>query len=120
MLYQPSTDEKKINLFIRFLKLFIAGDDVYKSLISEVVDEAQELSIGNKNHYMIDRVNYPIIVGLVKNNQRFLAKLNTKMLTSQDNEHILNSLVLYRNSFAQTLQRQPLLNLQLATHQPRQ
>lgn len=116
MIYQPTTDEKKINLFIRFLKLFIGGTDVYKSLILDVVVEAQELSIGNKNYYSIDRDNYPIIVGLAKNNQHFFAKLNTKMLTSQDYEHILNSLVLYRNSLAQKPQSKPLLNTKLATH----
>ena len=120
MIYQTTTDEKKINLFIRFLKLFIDGNDVYKSLILEVIVEAQELSIGNKNYYTIDRDIYPIIVGLVKNNQHFLEKINTKMLTSQDYEHILNSLVLYRNSLAQKRPSQPLLNPNLATHQPRQ
>lgn len=80
MIYVNSINSEKFNLYTLFLKHLLDGNDKYKFIVDDVLNETRLLSSGKKDLFEIDRENYHIIVYLKNMDSAYYKSIADKPL----------------------------------------
>jgi len=89
MICSLATDNVKFTIFSLYLREIIKGELDYKDNVVAVINEAKDLTLGNKNYYNIDRYNYPIIVFLSSKVPDFFRTLDTTNIGNNEYSTLL-------------------------------
>jgi hypothetical protein len=96
MLRSKSIAQNNIELFQFFIQETLSGNDNYRSMVENLLEETKDLTIGEKSIYNINRENFPIIVFLSERLPDFFRGIDIRMLKQKDYELILENFQTYQ------------------------
>ena len=98
MLCSYSIEDEKINVFSIFIENAINGNPSYKEEVNKIIKEVQELCLGDKSIYTIDRNNFTIIQQLYFSDSNYFSRIDLEKINESDYKFI-ESKLRTRNEF---------------------
>lgn len=89
MICAHANEDTKFIVFSLYLKQILKGDYSYKENIFSVIKDTQELTLGKKNFYTIDRYNYSIIVYLSSKDPSFFESIDMNNIGEKEYSTLL-------------------------------
>lgn len=92
MYFAQSINEHRIEIFRILLMRTIEGYDGYRNDIIKVISEVKDLISGSKDLYTIDKDQYPLIIYLKENGEKYLDTIDITNMGKEEFNQILSIL----------------------------
>lgn len=88
MMYAHNQESNKINSILLFLNFIIDGENKYKSYVDAIINDAIDLTNGEKTIYEINKDNFLVITKLQEYGQEIISSIEKGRFLVEDYKKI--------------------------------